>query len=132
FVIYRLFRRLRPAVGAAKAGVSLEQRSFLAPGEENRRSGLGLLLGGPPEDRVRRRYIKVLKLCERKGAQGLAGATTHQQMQIGKIVLPGCEKELEALRTLYLAARYGERTDAEAAKEADRLWKAVQEASRRR
>ncbi len=132
FIIYRLFRRLRPAVGAAKAGVSLEQRSFLAPGEENRRSGLGLLLGGSPEDRVRRRYIKVLKLCERKGAQGLAGATTHQQMQIGKIVLPGCEKELEALRTLYLAARYGERTDAEAAKEADRLWKAVQEASRRR
>ena len=132
YVIYRLFRRLRPAAGALKTGAVLEQRSFLARGEEGRRPGLGFLLGGSPEDRVRRRYAKVLKLCERKGAQGLAGATTRQQMQIGKIVLPGCEEDLEALRTLYLAARYGEKTDSEAAKEADRLYRRLQEASRRR
>ena len=55
-----------------------------------------------------------------------------QQLQIERSVLPEGAKELEALRELYLAARYGEETDPAAAKEADRLYHALQELFHRR
>lgn len=132
FIIFLLFRRLRPAIGGRKGNASLEKRSFLPSQESGRNKRTVFSLAGTPQDRVRRRYAKVLKLCAKRGAEGLAGVSTMQQLQIECSVLPEGAKELEALRELYLAARYGEETDAAAAKEADRLFHALQDMFRRR
>ena len=131
-IIFLLFRRLRPAIGGRKSSASLESRSFLPSQESGRSKRMGFSLSGSPEDRIRRRYAKVMKLCAKRGAEGLAGASTSQQLQIECSMLPEGTEELERLRELYIEARYGETTDPAAAKEADRLYRVLQEKFRKR
>ncbi|MEA5038410.1 MAG: hypothetical protein VB086_01075 [Clostridiaceae bacterium] len=126
-LVFLLFRRLLARRQGRQEAVRSETRESLDTSPPAKRP-LNRLTARTPEMQVRYWYRRFLLLSLSRGTALTAYQNTLQQLAESEGHFRGSKAQMDALRALYLPARYGENADRDAAKKARCLYNDLKKA----